>query len=139
MKQDYLTDEDIKKIVSKEANDALPLGSLVLMQIIDLPKAATAPSSPMSMPILGMRLLPLSQAETPKAIQDSIFSSLTPLHTLSTLTIIDNVQGGATQEEVRSEKKNEEEEKMREDEEKQEEEKVEEEKKEEEKNKEEET
>ena len=51
----------------------------------------------------------------------NIFSSLTPLHTLSTLTIVDNVQGGATQEEVRSEQKNEEEEKKGEEKEKQEE------------------
>ena len=88
-------------------------------------KATIAPSSPTTVPILSMPLLPLSQAETPKAIHDNIFSSLTPLHTLFSLTIIDNVQGGATQEEVRSEQKNEEEEKK-------EEEKAEEEKKEEE-------
>ena len=73
------------------------------MQIIDSPKVAIAPSSPTSMKILGMPLLPLSQAETPRAILDNIFSSLSPLHALSSLTIIDNVQGVATQEEVRSE------------------------------------
>ena len=73
------------------------------MQIVDSPKAGIEPSSPTSMQKLGMPLFPLPQVEKPKAIQDSIFSSLTPLHTLFALTILDNVLGEAAQEEVRSE------------------------------------
>ena len=81
-----------------------------------------------------MPLVSPYQEKTPKATQDNIFSSLTPLHSLSSLTILDNVQGGVTQEEDKSEKKNEEEEaKGEEEEKKQEEERKVEERKEEEK------
>ena len=88
--------------------------------------ATKVSSTPTPLQTLGMPLLPVPQEETPKAIQYSIFSSLTPLHTLSTLTILENVQGGVTQEEDKSEKKNEEEKVKGEEEEKKEEEKKEE-------------
>ena len=59
VKQDYLTNEDIKRILLEVKKDALPLGSPTLMKIIDSPKAKTTPSSPTSMQTLGMPLFPL--------------------------------------------------------------------------------
>ena len=96
--KEHLIDEDRKRIAKEVAKDALLLGSLVLIQIEDSPIVGKVTQNPTSQHQLGMPPLPSINVETPIAIQENIFSSLTPLHTLSTLTILDNVQGGVNQE-----------------------------------------
>ena len=72
-KREYLIEEDIRKIELKFAKSALPIGSPILIQIGDSPKAASTPSSPASVQSLGMPQLALLLVDTPKASQENIF------------------------------------------------------------------
>ena len=63
------------------------------MQIEDSPTATKVTPTPTPQHQFGMPLLPLVHVEATKVAQENIFSTLSPLHTLPTFTIIDDVQG----------------------------------------------
>ena len=94
-----LIEEDLVELSSDAVKDALLLSSLAIMQIEDSSKAVVETQTPTPHYQLVMPPLPTVHVEVTKVAQENIFSTLTPLHTLPSLNIINNVQGGVKKEE----------------------------------------